>query len=49
MRGVTVKVCGACLVSCGIHKNKPLIDGAVEAKMPELAEWTIECDRSISF
>jgi len=23
--------------------------GAIEAKMPELAEWILECDRVISF
>jgi uncharacterized protein involved in oxidation of intracellular sulfur len=48
-KGVLVKVCGTCLVCCGIHKNKPLIDGTVEAKMPELAEWITEFDRVISF
>jgi len=48
-RGTAVKVCGTCLVRCGIHKNKPLISGAIEAKMPELAEWIIESDRVISF
>jgi len=48
-KGVPVKVCGTCLVRCGIHKNKPLIGGAVEAKMPELAEWITESDKVISF
>ena len=48
-RGALIKVCGTCLVRCGIHKNKRLISGAVEAKMPELAEWIIESDRVISF
>ena len=48
-QGVPVKVCGTCLLRRGIHKNKPLITGAVEAKMPELAEWIIESDRVISF
>ncbi|MDD4984624.1 MAG: DsrE family protein [Dehalococcoidales bacterium] len=49
VKGVPVKVCGTCLVRCGIHKNKPLISGAIEAKMPELAEWIIESDKVISF
>ena len=49
VKGVLVKVCGTCLVRCGIHKNKPLISGAIEAKMPELAEWIIESDKVISF
>jgi uncharacterized protein involved in oxidation of intracellular sulfur len=48
-KGVSVKVCGTCLVRCGIHKQKPLIGGAIEAKMPELAQWIAESDRVISF
>jgi uncharacterized protein involved in oxidation of intracellular sulfur len=48
-KGVSVKVCGTCLVRCGIHKDKNLIQGAVKATMPELAEWIDECDRIISF
>jgi uncharacterized protein involved in oxidation of intracellular sulfur len=48
-KGVSIKVCGTCLVRCGTHKSKPLIKGAVEAKMPEFAEWIEECDKVISF
>jgi uncharacterized protein involved in oxidation of intracellular sulfur len=48
-KGIQVRVCGTCLVRCGIHKQKPLIEGAPEAKMPELAEWITESDRVISF
>jgi uncharacterized protein involved in oxidation of intracellular sulfur len=48
-KGVQIKVCGTCLVRCGIHKQKPLIEGAPEAKMPELAEWITESDKVISF
>jgi uncharacterized protein involved in oxidation of intracellular sulfur len=48
-KGVPVKVCGTCLVRCGIYKGKPLIKGAIEAKMPELAEWIQECEKIISF
>ena len=48
-KNVPVKVCGSCLVRCGIHKNKPLISGAVESKMPELAKWITESDRVVSF
>jgi uncharacterized protein involved in oxidation of intracellular sulfur len=48
-KGVQVKVCGTCLLRCGIHKQKPLIEGAPEAKMPELAEWITESDKVISF
>ena len=48
-KGTLVKVCGTCLVRCGIHKGKPLVRGPAEAKMPELAEWILECDKVISF
>lgn len=48
-KGATVKICGTCLVRCGLHKQKSLIKGALEAKMPELAEWILECDKVISF
>jgi uncharacterized protein involved in oxidation of intracellular sulfur len=48
-KGVQVKVCGTCLIRCGIYKQKPLIKGALEAKMPELAEWILESDRVVSF
>jgi uncharacterized protein involved in oxidation of intracellular sulfur len=49
VKGVSVKVCSTCLARCGIHKAKSLIKGAPEAKMPELAEWILECDKVISF
>jgi uncharacterized protein involved in oxidation of intracellular sulfur len=48
-KGIQAKVCGTCLIRCGIHKQKPLIEGAPEAKMPELAEWVLDSDRVISF
>ena len=48
-QGAVVKVCGTCLIRCGIARGKPLIRGASEAKMPELAEWITESDRVISF
>lgn len=41
-KGMPVKVCGTCVVRYGVHKGKPLIRGAVEPKMPELAEWIEE-------
>ena len=48
-QGFPVKVCSTCMVRCGVEKNKPLLKGAVEAKMPELAEWVKEADSVISF
>jgi uncharacterized protein involved in oxidation of intracellular sulfur len=48
-KGVPVKVCGSCLERCGLAKDKPLIDGAHKAKMPELVAWIKEADKVISF
>lgn len=48
-RGIPVKVCGTYLVRCGIHENKPLISGAIVAKMPELTEWIMDSDTTTSF
>ena len=48
-KGVPVKICGTCMVRCGVGKNKPVFKGAIEAKMPELAEWVKEADSVISF
>ncbi len=48
-KGTPVKVCGSCMTRCGIYKDKPLINGALQAKMPELAEWVIDCDTVITF
>ena len=47
--GTPVKVCGSCMTRCGIHRDKPLIEGAMQAKMPELAEWVVDCDKVLSF
>jgi len=48
-KGVPVKVCGTCMVRCGVGKGKVLLQGAVEAKMPELADWIKEADTVITF
>ena len=47
--GVPVKVCGICMVRCGIYKNHPYFDGAEKATMPELAEWVIDSDKVLTF
>jgi uncharacterized protein involved in oxidation of intracellular sulfur len=47
--GVHVKVCGTCMVRCGIHKNQPYFEGANDSTMPELAEWVIDSDKIITF
>ncbi|MCD6197907.1 MAG: DsrE family protein [Deltaproteobacteria bacterium] len=48
-KGVPVKVCGTCMVRCGIYKNQPYFDGADKATMPELAEWIVSSDKVITF
>jgi uncharacterized protein involved in oxidation of intracellular sulfur len=49
MKGTKIKVCSSCLIRCGTYKNNPLISGAIESKMPELAEWVVDSDKVISF
>ncbi len=48
-RDVEVKVCGTCMVRCGIHKNHPYFEGATRSTMPELADWVVNSDRVITF
>ena len=47
--GVTVKVCGTCMARCGIYKNHPYFEGAEKSTMKTLAEWTVECDKVLTF
>lgn len=49
LKGVPVKVCGTCKIRCGLYKGEPYFEGTTEAKMPELAEWVLECDRVLTF
>ena len=48
-KNVAVKVCGTCMARCGIHKNQPYFAGAENSTMPELADWTVDSDRVITF
>ncbi len=48
-RGVPVKVCGTCMARCGIYKNHPYFEGANKATMEELADWTVDSDKVITF
>lgn len=43
-----VKICGTCSDARGI-RNLPLIEGAQISTMAELAEWTEDSDKVISF
>ena len=46
---VPVKVCGTCMARCGIYKNHPYFEGAEKSTMKTLAEWTVECDKVLTF
>ena len=48
-KGVTVEVCKSCLTRCGIARNMPLVSGASESKMSELAALIKASDKIISF
>ncbi len=48
-KGMPVKVCGTCMVRCGIHRNQPYFEGAQKATMPELAEWVVDCEKVLTF
>lgn len=48
-KGVSVEVCGSCMVRCGIHKNEPYYNGANKSTMVKLAEWVISSDKVINF
>jgi len=43
-----IKICGSCADARGI-KNLKLIEGAQLSSMAELAQWTIESDKVITF
>lgn len=48
-KGILVKVCGTCMVRCGIYKNLPYFAGAEKSTMAALAEWVIDSDKVITF
>ena len=48
-QGAIVKVCGTCMARCGIHKNHPYFEGAEKSTMAQLANWTVESDRVLTF
>lgn len=47
--GVKLKVCGSCQARCGINKNEPYFDTDIKATMQDLASWTIEAHRVLTF
>jgi uncharacterized protein involved in oxidation of intracellular sulfur len=47
-KGAEVKSCGGCSQARGIDKL-PLIEGVALSNMKEFAQWTLECDKVLSF
>ena len=47
-RGVEIYLCRTCALARGIGET-PLIPGVVIGTLPELAQWTIEADKVITF
>jgi uncharacterized protein involved in oxidation of intracellular sulfur len=48
MHGGEVKSCGGCSEARGISKT-PFIDGVKLSNMKEFAQWTVECDKVLTF
>jgi len=47
-RGIDVGACGTCMDARG-YTDADLADGIHRSSMPQLAEWTIEADKVVSF
>ncbi len=47
-RGAEVKSCGSCSQARGIAKL-PMIEGVELSNMKEFGQWTVECDKVLSF
>lgn len=47
-KGVNVKSCGTCCKARGLSQND-IVEGAEIGKMLDLADWTVESDKVITF
>jgi len=47
-KGGQVKACGTCSEARGI-KGLPLLEGVVISSMAELAKWTVEANKVVTF
>jgi uncharacterized protein involved in oxidation of intracellular sulfur len=47
-KGGNVKLCGTCCVARGV-KSLPLLEGAEASTMSQLAQWTVESDKTLVF
>lgn len=48
MKGGKIKICGSCAEARGL-KNLNLIEGTELSTMQKLIEWTLECDKVLTF
>lgn len=46
--GVAIRLCRTCAMARGLA-DLPLIEGATIGTLPELAEWTLEADKVLTF
>lgn len=46
--GVTIRLCRTCALARGLG-NLPLIQGLEIGTLPELAEWTLQADKVLTF
>jgi uncharacterized protein involved in oxidation of intracellular sulfur len=47
--GAKLKVCGTCQARCGINKNQPYFSDDIKGTMNDLAMWTMESDKVLTF
>ena len=47
--GVELKVCGTCMVRCGLNKNEPYFSDDVKGTMDILGDWTIKASKVLTF
>jgi len=48
LKGGEIKSCGGCSKARGIY-SVPFIEGVELSNMKEFAQWTVECDKVLSF
>jgi uncharacterized protein involved in oxidation of intracellular sulfur len=47
-RGVDVGTCGSCMDARG-YTDTDLAEGVCRSSMPQLAQWTLEADKTVTF
>lgn len=46
---IPLKVCGTCMMRCGINKNKPYFSEDLKGTMDILSDWSIEAKKILTF